>query len=436
MKENLIKNSLSILLVVLLVMVFFLFIGIPLTDNVGNFDNVKKIYYADDITVSHQKIIDEFNELYKGRIEVIPIDLPYDKFTTNERKELLARSFRSKSDRIDLFAVDIIWVPRFAKWAEPISSDVEEKVKDCALDYALKPCYYHEKLVAVPVKIDIGTMYYRKDLLSTYPQMAQKLNNSLTWKELINLKHNISKGKSQLYTFQGNNYEGLICSFFEMILNQDRNYFKKENVLFNTKEARRALKMLVDLVNQHKISPKEVVTFNESRSAQHFVENDGYFLRHWPEFLIDYNRYYPENKKNLEFVRAPLPHFEGTENASVFGGWNLMISKFSNNKDAAKKFLQYLISEEAQKLFLEVGDAPPILKIFYENPESYSKHEFLKFYKNLFKSGVHRPAWIEYTRISDLIAFYVKQAIENKISVEDALLSIDETIEKENIVIR
>jgi multiple sugar transport system substrate-binding protein len=33
-----------------------------------------------------------FNSRNKGRIEVVPVNLPFEKFTTNERKELLARS--------------------------------------------------------------------------------------------------------------------------------------------------------------------------------------------------------------------------------------------------------------------------------------------------------------------------------------------------------
>jgi multiple sugar transport system substrate-binding protein len=32
---------------------------------------------------------------------------PFQKFSTNERKELLTRSLRSKSDRIDIFSVDL-----------------------------------------------------------------------------------------------------------------------------------------------------------------------------------------------------------------------------------------------------------------------------------------------------------------------------------------
>lgn len=79
-----------------------------------------RIYFADNISIAHEALIKRFNETYRGEIEVIPVNLPFSKFSTNERKELLARSLRSKSDLIDVFAVDLIWVPRFAKWCEPL----------------------------------------------------------------------------------------------------------------------------------------------------------------------------------------------------------------------------------------------------------------------------------------------------------------------------
>src|SRR5512140_3173445 len=75
-----------------------------------------RVYFADNISKAHRVIIAEFNKRHAGSIEVVPVDLPFDKFSTNERKELLARSLRSKSDKIDIFAVDLIWVPRFARW--------------------------------------------------------------------------------------------------------------------------------------------------------------------------------------------------------------------------------------------------------------------------------------------------------------------------------
>ena len=75
----------------LFIFLFFILIYIFLTIN--KFDtqqiksNEKVIFYADNITPAHKTLIDKFNKTYEGQIKVVPIDLPFTKFTTNERKD-------------------------------------------------------------------------------------------------------------------------------------------------------------------------------------------------------------------------------------------------------------------------------------------------------------------------------------------------------------
>ena len=73
---------------------------------------IVRIQFADNISSAHLQVIELFNRRYAGRIEVIPVDLPFEKFSTNERKELLTRALRSKSNRLDVF-VQVIsaWAP-------------------------------------------------------------------------------------------------------------------------------------------------------------------------------------------------------------------------------------------------------------------------------------------------------------------------------------
>ncbi|HEY6952969.1 MAG TPA: hypothetical protein VI758_11210, partial [Bacteroidota bacterium] len=131
-----------------------------------------KVYFADNISPAHRLIIAEFNKRHEGSIEVVPVDLPFEKFSTNERKELLARSLRSKSDKIDVFAVDLIWVPRFARWAEPLDAHFTTGEQEQLLSYANQSCKIDGRLVAMPMYIDIGLMYYRRDIIRRLPDGA------------------------------------------------------------------------------------------------------------------------------------------------------------------------------------------------------------------------------------------------------------------------
>ena len=66
-----IKQSLPIAITVALV---FLMLSLFLLDRFGlageEGDGVVRVYYADNISGAHQRVIDRFNQLHRGRIEV------------------------------------------------------------------------------------------------------------------------------------------------------------------------------------------------------------------------------------------------------------------------------------------------------------------------------------------------------------------------------
>jgi ABC-type glycerol-3-phosphate transport system substrate-binding protein len=134
---------------------------------------VSKVYFADHISPAHTAVIELFNRTHAGRIEVIPVDLNFSKFSTNERKELLARSLRSKSDRLDVFSVDYIWTPRFAKWCVDLNPYVPAAAQRNIIPPAIRSCVYTDRLVAMPLYIDIGVMYYRTDVIGRLPNAAE-----------------------------------------------------------------------------------------------------------------------------------------------------------------------------------------------------------------------------------------------------------------------
>ena len=399
---------------------------------------VKKIYYVDHISPAHQKLIDLFNKKYNGQIEVETINLSFDKFSTNERKELLARYLRSKSDRIDIFAVDQIWVPRFAKWGIPLEKFITPQQKENLLKYAMQSCIYKDTLVAVPLYIDVALMYYRKDLLQQlpdYPVIKDKLDSSITWKDFINLKAELDIS-NPFFLFPAYDYEGLICLYAEMLAGQNISIYQNDSLKLQTPEAKKSLQLLVDLVNKYNMSPKEVLNFKENPSYDYFINKNGVFLRGWSSFEITYKDHFtsPEIYDNL--VKIPPPHFEGCKPASVFGGWNLMISKYSSKINESAIFINFLLSDEAQKIMYEEGGYLPISNSIYKDSLFLAKHHELKFYERLLRVGIHRPFLEKYTNISDILSYYLHMAIKQKISVNTALSKATEKINSESILLK
>ncbi len=384
---------------------------------------VTEIYFADRMSSAHLSLINIFNKKYVGRIKVIPVDFPNQNFSTNERKELLARSLRGRGDGIDLIAVDIIWVQRFAKWCEPLSKYFTQNDINSFIEPVLKSCYYEGELYAVPFDLCEGVLYYRKDLIQQTKdgnKIIEKLKQGITWDEFIKINSQLNKS-NPYYIFPADNYEGLVCSYAELLLGLDDKYFEKNNFNLNTPESEKALQLLVDLVNKYNVTPKVCTDFTEIPSYGYFIENDGIFLRGWQTYDKDFiNTSLQSEKANL-LEKAPLPYFKEGKQSAVLGGMNLMVSKFSNKKNEVLTFLKFLLSKEAQEVILREAQYFPIIKTFYEDSVYLKKYPELVDYKELLKHGVLRPAHEDYTRYSEIMSYYFKQAIMGRMPVKSAL---------------
>jgi multiple sugar transport system substrate-binding protein len=112
---------------------------------------VTEIYFADRMTEAHNILIDRYNAAHAGSVKVILVNFPNSDFSTDARKEILARSLRGEDDAIDLLAVDVIWVHRFAKWCEPLGKYFSDQERKRITETALQTCYHEGELMATPL---------------------------------------------------------------------------------------------------------------------------------------------------------------------------------------------------------------------------------------------------------------------------------------------
>lgn len=396
-------------------------------------ENVKEIYFADRITLAHQILIEQYNELNKGEIKVIPIDFPNYDFSTNERKELLARSLRGRGDGIDLLAVDVIWIQRFAQWCEPLDEYFTNEEQNKILNNSLQSCYSDGELLAIPLVVSYGVFYYREDIIKNLingNEILEKLQGNITWSDFIKLGQKINL-ENPYYIFPAADYEGLICVFVELLLGLEPDYFEKRGFNFNSINAKKALDILVDLVNKHELTPSSVTEFTEIPSYEYFLKNDGLFIRGWQTYEKDFRQSPIDSLKQKQIKRMAIPYFENANPASTIGGWNLMISKFSTNKPEVVDFVKFMLTEEAQEIFYNNAGYSPVIKKFYEDKKYLNKYPEITQLEKIYKTGVYRPAHKQYTKYSEIISHYLTLAIKNEISTNEALVSATKEIQLE-----
>ncbi len=403
----------------------------------GNDDtHAVRIHYVDNISPAQEKIIKAFNEENTGRIEVVPVNLPFTKFTTNERKEILARSLRSKSEKVDIFAVDLIWGPRFAKWAFPLDKYFDSAYLENFWEHTIESCQYQGHLIALPLYTDVGLMYYRKDLLEKIGLRDTTLLDSLTWDRFLALGRKFKNTPYPFFLFAGDNFEGMICSFYESLPEKSsKEIFNRPEINLNNAGTRKSLQLMVDLIYKYRYAPREILKFDENKSKLYALEKDAVFIRGWPGFFRDENEAGRYRYKLRHFRVTALPHWKGERKNAVYGGWNLMISKYSKNKDEALKFLKYMVSPKSQHILYTESGYFPALKSVYHDAE-FAGDKTLKLYFNLLKKGKHRPFREDYTQLSDIMAHYLHKALQKEITVEQALDLATEEINSRRVFIK
>lgn len=431
--------TLWLVTIIVVIGAVFIFFFIPFRDTFTSDNNTVEIYYADHISAAHQEIIDRFNSEYEGKIRVIPVDLPFSKFSTNELKEMLARSLRSKSERLDVFSVDIIWVPRFAKWAYSLDRHFSAGLLDKINKDALESCYYNNQLVTIPIYIDVGLLYYRRDLLqrfNDYAQIEEKLRNSMTWDEFITLGHRWKETGLPYFIFPADNYEGFICLFHETISRQQsRQIFAEDSVQLNHSGVKRGLKLLHDMIHTWHFTPAVVTEYNETQCINYALEHDALFVRGWPGYRLQYKNNVAHPEKLTQLAEAPMPSFPAAERTGVFGGWNLMISKFSTKKDEALEFIKYTQKERNQITLYEKSGYFPILNTIFEDRNFIRKHPNIPFYNALLNKGRHRPFREDYTQISDILSYYFKLVLRKQLTIDEAIKIASEKINSDQAFI-
>jgi len=406
------------LIVITAILISLLFYQIPI-DFKKKQSDVSKIYFADNMTAAHVKMIKNFNQQYKGKIEVVPIHLPFEKFTTNERKELIARSLRNKNSKIDIFTVDCISVSRFAKWAESLKPYLSIAERKEILPEALRAEDQANQWVSIPLHVDIGVMFYRKDFVNSIDpsgNLEKRILNSITWEELISLKND-----NPLYLFQGYNYEGLICNCMELTGSKDVTIIDTYFDNLTNPAVIQSCEFLYDLIYKHKIVPRESIGYDESAVYAHAISENIPFFRGWPGFLREIDNYDGGSELKDKIGIAPVPHFHGKNKTSVFGGWNLMLSKNSKHKKESVLFLKYILSDEAQKILFQEAGYLPIKPDLYQDEELLEDFPYLTTIREMMKNGIYRPFIPNYTVKSDFVSNAINSSLKQEISVEDAL---------------
>ncbi len=391
----------------------------PVTGNAGPTTIVWETEHDDIGTYS--SLADTFNMTNKYGIHVTILDASSDR----QHDDLVA-TLRAHQGSPDVISMDVIWTDEFARngWVMPLDSLWPPDMRQGYLSTPLTGSSYQGKLWAAPFRTDVGLLYYRTDLVQTPPR---------SWDELLRATADPQvKSKARYgYVWQGKHFEGLVCDFVEILSSCGGSILDPRNpkrVTVNSAAARQALTIMQAL---KAISPPDILSEDEEKSGTIWNSGSAAFMRNWPTYIaLTYNSAKPEVALNFDVTSLPSA-VPGGITRSCIGGWGLGINAFSTptQKDAAWKFIQWMLQEDAQKFAAIDASFTVTLKSVYHDPSVLGQNPLYSKLPSIIEQAQLRPQSPNYPLITLAIQDNVSNVFNGRSSVESALVNLQSKLE-------
>ncbi len=252
-------------------------------------------------------------------------------------------------------------------------------------------------------------LYYRKDLLQQIGAAVPQ-----TWQDLATAAAAIQKAGGAKFGFlwQGKQAEVLVCDLVEFIASNGGAILASDGktVLINQEPAVAAVQFMYDTINKLKISPQDVLSWDEEPSRRPFTAGQAVFLRNW-----SYVYSIAQNPKESSVVDkigvAPLPHFPGGKSAACLGGYQYGVNASTKNREAAIDFVTWMSSPATQlKFATDVGLAPTRPAVFDE-PALAQAQPFMHQLRDVFTGATPRPVTPKYAQVTLALQSAVSRAL-------------------------
>lgn len=377
---------------------------------------------APDVQPLREGMVRDFEAKNPG----IRINIVEGPNSANAVEDLYTSAFLLGGSPYDLINMDVIWTSKFAAagWLLDITDRVTPQELKAFTPQDVEGGRYQNRLYRLPVRSDVGMLYYREDLLK-----AAGFEPPETFQDLLKISQTLQQQDKTDWGFlwQGRQYEGLVTMFVEVLEGAGGFWINPDTreVGLDRPESIRAIEFLRHTI-QAGVSPPGVTTYIEEDTRRLFQSGQAAFLRNWPYVWPLANEDTSQVKGKIAI--KPMVHAPGQSPGACLGGWGLAIAKATKHPEEAWKAIQYFTSESAQRRFiLQSGYVPSRLKLFTD-PTIVAKYPHFPQLLEVVQNAVLRPTVAQYAQASDILQRYLSATLTARLSPEQAMKSAaDET---------
>ena len=361
-------------------------------------------------------LLDQFRAAHPGvqlREEILPS-------SSDQQHLFYVTNLEAGSSDFDVFALDVIWIPEFARagWLQ----NLQPRLGSAGLaDFVTGPvtaATQDGRIYAIPWFLDGGVLYYRRDLLDKY-----NLSPPQTWDELRLAARVVLQGEANPrlagFVWQGKQYEGLVCVALEFIRAYGGEVFNHRGELRLAQPTTIAgLQSLRSFISDQ-ISPAVVTTTDEETARHIFGRGEAIFMRNWP---------YAWTLLNAEgsLVRGhvgvtAIPGTDAHTGVPTLGGWHLGINRLSTQPELAWQLIAFLTSAEAQRYLAITSGLKPTRLSVYTDPHTQQADPTLPLFFPLLERAQPRPVTPFYMMASLVLQNEISAVITGLKSAEVAV---------------
>jgi len=273
------------------------------------------------------------------------IEVPYADVYNKFAAEMAA-----KGSDYDVVVTDVVWMPAFADFAEPIDDLFTDEVKSDMFPFLLKDTQYNGHYIGMPAWANTELLYYRKDLFENEKEKSDfkakygyDLSVPTTWQQYIDTAQFFTRdtdGDGEIDLF-GTDVKGVYPEEWEAFVFQAGSPYlvldDNGNLVVDDQYHVKALQTYADLHCKYNVTPKNVNEIDWNASQQMFQDGKLAMELFWAH---GYRMIPKESPVYGKTGIAPMPAGDGGI-AGVPGPWYNIIPSTSKKIDLAKEFVAY-----------------------------------------------------------------------------------------------
>jgi ABC-type glycerol-3-phosphate transport system substrate-binding protein len=372
------------------------------------------------------------------------IKVELDTYPFRQLFETIEVRMKAQDANLDMISVDVPLVASYSLrgYLAPLDDYfTADDIKKTWLEESGKAGTYNGHFMAAPQNTSSQFMYINRKLFQDagitppkgfgpdqtidFQQISEiAAKDRWTWEQVVDAAKKLTRetdGKTETWGFEFDQVSRLYqiqClgeSLGQPLLSPDG---LKASGYLNSEKWVRAGQWYSDLFNKWKVSPKSVAP--DESPALFSGGKVGIFAGgEWnvPRF----------KEAGVDFLVAPFPYFADGKPVTGTGSWHIGISKSSQHKAEAAKFIKFLTASEkgSQIWFDSQGQVPATLALQSAIEQdalykSFPKDAYLLAIYEANNSAVNRPSTPGYLQVEDLF-FSTFEDIRNGVNPKEAL---------------